>query len=120
MRRTTQIYLLANAHMGLVFVAYDLPAICWENHSTNWVRTTKPRSLLRGKWHNELNHLLPSRLYCRPWNYTKSTFRLAGFTAGEELHLALKINYYLNYVFIICYSYMFVKSYDKYLTTRYY
>lgn len=40
------------------------------------------------------SNLLYTRLYCRPWNYTKSISqyaRVAGFTAGQELHLALKI-----------------------------
>lgn len=41
-------------------------------------------------------HLLPSRLYCRPRNFTEScAVALAGFTAGGESHPALKIIYSL-------------------------
>lgn len=37
-------------------------------------------------------YLLPSRLYCRFWNHTKSCrTRLADYTADREFHPALKI-----------------------------
>ena len=40
--------------------------------------------------------LLPSRLYCRPRNFTEScAVALAGFTAGGDFHPALKIIYSL-------------------------
>ncbi len=56
-----------------------------------------------------LHHLLPSRLYCRLWNHTRSCpkHRLAGlrnclsFTAGRELHPAPKIVRYNVYKYII-------------------
>ena len=53
-------------------------------------------------------HLLPSRLYCRLWNFTKSTFRLVGCTTGRESHPALK-NFYFFYKFMICTLWCFVK-----------
>ena len=53
-------------------------------------------------------HLLPSRLYCRLWNFTKSTFRLVGCTTGRESHPALK-NSYFFYKFMICTLKCFVK-----------
>ena len=53
-------------------------------------------------------HLLPSRLYCRLWNFTKSTFRLVGCTTGRESHPALK-NSYLFYKPMICTLKCFVK-----------
>ena len=46
----------------------------------------------RGGTRAYLAHLLPSRLYCRFWNYTKSCrCRLADYTADREFHPALKI-----------------------------
>ena len=38
-------------------------------------------------------YLLPSRLYCRFRSFTGSARRLADFTAGGELHPALKIRF---------------------------
>jgi hypothetical protein len=39
-----------------------------------------------------MTYLLPSRLYCRFWNLTKScALALADFTADREFHPALKI-----------------------------
>ena len=46
----------------------------------------------RGGTRAYLAHLLPSRLYCRFWNRTKSCrCRLADYTADREFHPALKI-----------------------------
>ena len=39
---------------------------------------------------NQIRILLTSRLYCRYRNYTDSAQALADFTAGRELHPALK------------------------------
>ena len=54
-------------------------------------------------------HLLSSRLYCRFWNYTKSyAVAFADYTAGRELHPALKI-VYSTYGYIIHQEYVLVK-----------
>ena len=50
--------------------------------------------------------LLPSRLYCRFWNLTKSCFhqrKLADFTADREFHPALKSYLYCCTTSIILY-----------------
>ena len=51
---------------------------------------------------------LPSRLYCRYWNFTNSyAAAFADFTAGRESHPALKIRYLL--VVSIAYRCLLVK-----------
>lgn len=51
--------------------------------------------------HTKPHILLPSRLYCRLRNLTGSAFRLAGCTAGRDLHPALKIACYSIHVYYI-------------------
>ena len=50
----------------------------------------KPRK--NGAGNNRIDYLLSSGLYRRHRNFTESAKRLAGYTAGQEFHPALKIN----------------------------
>ena len=58
-------------------------------------------------------HLLPSRLYWRLWNFTKSTalHRPRTLTAGGELHPAPKTAIY--FISIVCTQSQFVNSRKK-------
>src|SRR5699024_698336 len=51
-------------------------------------------------------NLLPSRLYCRYWNFTRSDRCLAfvAFTTGRVLHPALK-QYCILFNYIVAYSF---------------
>src|SRR5699024_4359520 len=57
-------------------------------------------------------NLLPSRLYCRYWNFTRSArcLEFVDFTTGRELHPALK-TYCILFNYILAYSFEYGKSF---------